>query len=101
MINMTWKDSIRKNESEIENMLTDLKDKLRDALSYKPEDVKNEQGQFIREEVEPVLEAFKEAKQAIRYLTEELAEYGETLGLWDGSYGYDYLPSGDFTNEDD
>ena len=98
---MTWKDSIRKNESEIENLLTNLKDRLRDALSYKPEDVKNEQGQFIREEVEHVLNAFTDAKYTIRRLTEELADYGKELGVWDGSYGYDYLPSGDFTNEDD
>tara|TARA_R110002012_G_scaffold312420_1_gene523130 strand:- start:19 stop:315 length:297 start_codon:yes stop_codon:yes gene_type:complete len=98
---MTWKDDIKKNESEIEDMLTDLKDRLRDALSYKPEDVKNEQGQFIREEVEHVLSAFSDTKYAIRRLTKELAEYGETLGVWDGSYGYDYLPSGDYTNEGD
>jgi|TARA_R110001583_G_C5550829_1_gene400315 DNA mismatch repair ATPase MutS len=97
-INM-WKNTIKKNKSEIDARLTELKEAVEQVVSWKPEEV-IEDGKFIRSEVDKALDTFKDFEETLRYLREQVAEHGESLGLWDGSYGYDYLPSAKFVEEE-
>lgn len=109
-INMDWKNTIKKDSAgfkvtadnvkeEVEEALRQLKTTIDDALANKPEDVTNEEGQFIRSEVKNALHDFDSFAEHMLMLKEDMAEYAKTLGLWDGSYGYDYLPSGNFDEE--
>ena len=50
--------------------------------------------------MDKALDTFKDFEETLRYLREQVAEHGESLGLWDGSYGYDYLPSAKFVEEE-
>tara|TARA_R100001129_G_scaffold126069_1_gene88335 strand:+ start:227 stop:520 length:294 start_codon:yes stop_codon:yes gene_type:complete len=92
VIKMSW-EGILKNYDKIDNILEELKESIKYSMeNHTPESVKNEEGKFIKENVEEALGSFQGVEHYMRELKNVIADYLQTIGLWDGSYGYSISP---------
>ena len=79
--------SIKKN-SQIESSFAELKKGLQDILSLEIEDVKNDEGKFIRSEVKEALSNFEEFNRMLKDFESDVSEHAEKFGVYyKGPYG--------------
>jgi len=85
---MSWKKIIKEDENSINQSFDMVKGALKDLLKYKPNDVKNDEGEYIEEEVKEVFDVFKDLNEAIKDFEEEVSSFADQFGIYyKGPYG--------------
>tara|TARA_R100001377_G_scaffold83946_2_gene66444 strand:+ start:6171 stop:6506 length:336 start_codon:yes stop_codon:yes gene_type:complete len=75
-------------DSQIESSFAELKRGLQDILSLDIEDVKNDEGKFIRSEVKEALSNFEEFNRMLKDFESDVSEHAEKFGVYyKGPYG--------------
>ena len=98
---MSWKKIIKEDENSINQSFDMVKGALKDLLAYKPKDAKNDEGKYIKEEVEAVFDAFKDLNEAIKDLEEEVSEFADQFGIYyKGPYGVTITSNIKYVEED-
>ena len=93
--------SIKKN-SQIESSFAELKEGLQYILSLDLEDVKNDEGKFIRSEVKEALSTFEDFDRLLKDFESDVSEHAKKFGVYyKGPYGVTTnLRDGDYALSD-